>query len=137
MRYDPITTLYQCLGLMPLRVLLVWFVGSLGAWTPLLLHRGFSAWQELFMWLVLYPFLLALHAISSGWWSLFAIPLFLILSWRIVVFLREEGSTNDVLWLYLLPFLIGLKQSREEWILAIIITSLVVYSRFGKQVSNH
>lgn len=128
MRIDPSSVFLNTLASTPPRIALAWMIGTLGAFAPILIRHGFESygiiqWQFLFL-----PFYLFLIAMTSGWWGFVAIPLALIFAWRLLVFVREEGSSMELLWIFVLPFLIGIRASEEAWpFAALLALGLIVF----------
>jgi hypothetical protein len=112
---------------MPLRVFLAWVVGTLGVFTPFLIRTGFDSFNIILWQLLLFPFELFIWAFLSGWWSFVAIPLLFAFCWRVLVFLRDEGSTSELFWLFILPFLIGIRGSGNDWPLAAFLAGFSIF----------
>ena len=115
MRIDPTSVFIHTIASLPLRLLLAWVVGTLGAFTPLLIRHGVEAFGVAHFQAIFFPFYLLVVAISSGWWSFISIPLLLVFAWHFVTFIREEGYAFNLLWIYLLPFLITIHVSSDSW----------------------
>ncbi len=127
MRVDPTAVFFHTIASMPLRVSLDRVVGTLGAFTPIFIQDGFESieiirWQFLF-----FPFYLFLIALFSGWWSFVAIPLLITFCWRVLVFMRDEGSTIELFWIFILPFLIGIRASTDAWPFAAFLAGMSIF----------
>jgi hypothetical protein len=55
---------------------------------------------------------------SSGWWALIAVPLFLLLIWRIRDYLHSDHSLWDLYWITLLTSAVMLRTSQDRWLYA-------------------
>ena len=112
MRVDPSAVFLHTLASTPLRIGLAWIIGTLGSIAPIFIRHGFESfgliqWQFLFL-----PFYLFLIAMMSG---CVAVPLVIVFAWRLLVFLRDEGSRMELFWIFILPFLIGIRTSEDAW----------------------
>lgn len=127
MRIDPAEVFASAVASLPLRLLLAWGVGTLGAFTPLLLAHGLESfaaigWQALF-----FPIYLFFTAMVSGWWGFVAVPLVVVFGWKVLVFLRGEGSGTDLCWIFLLPLLITIRASGSAWPFAAVGAGIAIF----------
>lgn len=121
---DPSAVFLHTFTSLPLRFVLAWAVGTLGAFTPIFIRHGFEA-VEIIQWQFLFfPLYLFFSAMMSGWWGFVAIPLLVGLCWRLLVFLRYEGSRMELLWIFILPFLIGIRTSGDAWPFAALLAAI-------------
>lgn len=131
MRIDPADVFAHTVVSVPLRFCLAWTVGTLGSFMPIVIGHGFDALAGIGWVLLFFPFYLFLIALFSGWWAFVAIPLLLMWAWRALVFLREEGLTRELFWIFMLPFLIAIRASQNAWPRAALIAAIVIVSMAG------
>ncbi|MDB2673770.1 hypothetical protein N9Y81_02315 [Akkermansiaceae bacterium] len=126
MRLDPLDVFSHTAVSMPGRFLLAWILGTLGAFIPILIGSIFESWFGVFgviQWqFLLLPLYLLLIALVSGWWSFVAVPLLLVFAWKFIVFLRGDGDSVALGWIFLLPCLIGFRTSGDGWPLVAILS---------------
>lgn len=115
MRIDPSAVYLHTLASTPLRIGLAWMIGTLGAYAPIIIRHGFETFEVIQWQFLFFPFYLFICAMMSGWWGLVAVPLLLVLAWRLLVFVRDDGSKFELLWIFLLSFLISIRTSEEAW----------------------
>lgn len=129
MRTEPTAVFFHTVGSVPLRMGLAWIIGTLGILGPSFIGHGPVSLAEIGYQFLFFPLILLALAFFSGWWSFLAIPLLAILAWRVRSFLRDEGSTIELYWIFALPFLICLRVSGDAWLVAIgfiVVVSLFV-----------
>jgi hypothetical protein len=128
MRIDPSSIFLHTIASVPLRVLLGWLAGTLGAFTPVFLQAGIEAWGIIHWQFLFFPFYLFLIAFFSGWWGLVAVPLLIAFGWKLLSFMREDSDLLDLAWLFLLSFLITIRCSGDHWPLAAVVAAaMLVY----------
>jgi hypothetical protein len=123
MRIDPTSVFFHTIVSLPLRLVLAWCVGTLGAFTPVWLRGGVDAFAIIGWQLLLFPIYLFFVAIISGWWGLAAVPLLIVLAWRLLLFVRDESDTLDLLWIYLLSMMISIRASGGALPVAVLIVA--------------
>ena len=136
MHVDPTEVYFQTIRSVPLRIALAWVVGALGAFTPVFIAAGFETvdmlgWQVLF-----FPFYLFLVASISGWWGFVAFPLLIVFAWRGLEFLRGDGYALELFWIFILPFLIGIRMSGQHWPLAALIAGIALLFVVWRRLSG-
>lgn len=120
MRIDPPAVFLHTMASVPLRMGLVWLAALAGSFSPLLLAEGMDAFEVLRWHAILLPFYLVIIARASGWWAFVAVPLVFVLAWRVLVYLRDDGFSLDLLWIFLLAFLISIRASAGAWPVAVV-----------------
>ena len=132
MRIDPTEVFTHTIASIPLRVCLAWMAGTLGAFTPIFIGHGFGTFGIIGWQLLFFPFYLFLVSLLSGWWAYIAFPLLIVLIWRLFVFLREE-STSELFWMFIMPFLIGIRVSGQAWPLAALLAGVAIFFFMRRQ----
>lgn len=112
----------------PLRFLLAWVAGTLGAVIPSLMGEGMYA-LDTFAWrLLFFPFHLMVLAVwGGGWtgqWAFVAIPLLLVLGWRLLKYLLDDGHAPQLAWIFWLAFVIALPESGRFWPVAAVLAAI-------------
>lgn len=125
MRFDPTAVFFHTIFSLPLRALLAWIAGSLGAFTPSFIGFGFWAFEGAGWLFMLFPIHLVLMVLFSGWWGFVAFLLLIAFGVRVFMFIRD-GMTTDLFWLFMLPFLIGIRGSMEAWPIAALLAGICI-----------
>lgn len=126
MRLDPLDIVAHTALSLPIRVLIVWVVGTLGAFCPLLFGYGFDAFAGLGWQMMFFPLYLFILAVASGWWAFVAVPLLLPLAWKGIRFIREDNTPHELHWIFILAYGIGIRASHERWMVAALVGVLAL-----------
>jgi hypothetical protein len=127
MRIDPTDVFAHTVVSIPLRFCLAWAVGTLGSFLPIVVGHGFDEFLAIGWVLLFFPFYLFLVAFFSGWWAFVALPLLLAWAWRVVVFLKGDGLTKELFWIFMLPYLIAIRASQDAWPWAALIAAAAIF----------
>lgn len=144
MRIDPVDIFAHTMVSAPLRFCLAWLVGTLGSFAPVFLVGGMQTLQLIGWQLLFFPFYLFLVAMFSGWWSFIAVPLLVVWAWKAFAFMKDEGTTKNLLWIFILPFLISIRTNEDVWpwpaLVAVILLLVFVggpylSAKYGREAS--
>lgn len=125
-KYDPAEVFVSALSITPVRFLCAWLAGSLGMFLPLLLSEGRGA-LELLMWQILmFPFQLVIVAFMSGWWGVVAVPLILVVAYKLCRFMINDNTGSDLMVVFLMTYLIAVKQGLESSLILTLVCSVVI-----------
>jgi hypothetical protein len=127
MRVDPLDIFSHTIVSLPARLVFAWALGTAGAFVPILIGNGFGAFEVIRWQFLFFPIYLFVLPLLSGWWGVLGLPLLVAFAWRIIVFLREESDVVDLGWIFILPFLIGIRATGERWPIAAIVAAAIVF----------
>jgi len=122
MRIDPVEVCSNALTITPLRLMAVWLAGALGSFLPLLISGGVDGVGALGLHLPLFPVYLFVIAFASGWWALIAVPLILILSYKMLRFVVNDNAGSDLIFIFTISYWIGIRPAlHSHWIIGAVI----------------
>ncbi len=130
MRIDPIEVLGSVLAITPVRLLAAWLAAGLGGFTPVVVSKGFTAFEDFGWWMVFFPFNLFFTALNSGWWALAAVPLILVMSFRMIRFLFNENAGSDLLVIFALGYFVAISAADPAWVKGFIVAMATAASAF-------
>ena len=133
MRTEAAAVFFHTVGSVPLRMGIAWIIGTLGVLVPSFIGHGPLSLAEIGYQFLFFPLILLAITILSGWWSFVAVPLLAILAWRVHCFLRDEGSTIELYWIFALPFLICIRLSGNAWPVAAALIGVVSFFVLRRQ----
>lgn len=96
MKLDSAEVLASAAACTPLRVGAVWGAAGLGAVAPTIGMSGADLGAAVWI-MILCPFYLLIVALSSGWWSLVAVPFLLGLTYQATFYVVQDRP-RDQLW---------------------------------------
>jgi hypothetical protein len=137
MRIDPQEIFGHALAVTPLRFGLAWLSGTIGAAAPIGLFGGDLAIDDFGWGLLFLPFYLLIMAITSGWWSFIAGPLLIVLAWRIILFMRNDNSGSDLVGIFTLSYLIGIRGAGSDWPIGLVFGAFFIYMTFQVDREKH
>lgn len=98
------------------RVAAVWAAVAGGLILPSILRGDLDEIGRLLGPILLLPLTLVFIAMTSGWWSLVAVPLTVILIWRALRFIHGDHAGSGLILLLPLSFMIAVKASAgRDW----------------------
>lgn len=133
MRTEPTAVFFHTVGSVPLRMGIAWIIGTLGILVPSFIGHGPVSLAEIGYQFLFFPLILLALAFFSGWWSFIAVPLLAVLAWRVRSFLRDEGSTIELYWMFVLPLLICIRVSGDAWPVAAALIGVVSFFVLRRQ----
>lgn len=136
MRIDPAAVFVHTLASLPARVAVVWIVGALGAFSPILFRDGGFGNIDVFLGQLAFLPVYLLWATLDGWWTLLTLPLLLAFLWHAVIFIRDDDSTADLFWIFMPPCLISLPAHGSLGTSVVLLTAaslFLVIRRYRRQ----
>ena len=109
MKIDPVEVCSNALAVTPLRLLAVWLAGAFGSFLPLLIVGGVDSFGSLGLQILLFPAYLFFVAFASGWWALIAVPLILVLSYKMLLFVVNDNTGSDLMVIFTMSYWIGIR----------------------------
>ena len=121
MKYDPVEVFVNAIAITPIRFLFAWLAGSFGSFLPGVLSDGKDAFEILAWQIFLFPFYLVVVAFMSGWWGVVAVPLILVVSYKLCRFMINDNTGSDLMVIFLLTYLIAMRVGLHS---SMILTSI-------------
>jgi len=127
MRIDPLDVIANALASLPLRLAIAWLCGIAGSFMPLFISKGFCAFQSLGWHWLLFPAYLLYMAVDGGWWTIVALPLLAMLAWRMIAFMRNENTGSDLVSIFTISYLIGIRAAESHLLIGILLAAYLIY----------
>ena len=98
----------------PGRMALSWIAGALGISAAAVFGHGIHAFVVIFVAAPLFPVYVLTVALTSGWWSIVAIPLLLVVAFIIRSYLHEESCPGALQTVFVACYLISIRLGDEN-----------------------
>jgi hypothetical protein len=130
MRIDPIEVFSSALAITPLRILIAWLAGSVGAFLPAILGSGLDATAFLGWQIGFFPFYLLVVVLNSGWWAVVAMPMIIVLAFKMLMFLRNDNEGSDLIIIFSLSYFISIRMIDANWLYGVLVGILLVLASY-------
>lgn len=114
MKWDPAEVFVNAIAITPIRLLVAWLAGSVGAFLPAVIGRGADAFEFLGWQIAFFPFYLVIMAFMSGWWGVIAVPLILVVAYKLCRFMISDNTGSELMVILTLAFLIAIRSGLDE-----------------------
>ncbi|NWK57730.1 hypothetical protein HW115_19080 [Verrucomicrobiaceae bacterium N1E253] len=123
MKIDPVEVFSNALAIAPIRFLFAWLSASLGGFVPMLLADGSDAFEGLGWYIPMFPFHLVVTAFMSSWWGVIAVPLILVIAYRLCRFMTSDNTGSELMVIFTLAFMISVKPGVDARMVPTIVCS--------------
>ena len=119
MPIDPADVFGQALALAPVRLALAWVVAGVGGYLPRLLdvrylgHESIGASEDLGWAVLMSPLYLFGVAAISGWWCVVALPLILVLAYRVVTLPMRDDLPSGLMIILTLSYWVAIGSAKS------------------------
>jgi hypothetical protein len=127
MKFDPVDICANAIAITPIRFLFAWLAGSMGSFLPVVFSDGKDAFEILAWQTFMFPFYLVVVAFMSGWWGVIAVPLILVVAYKLCRFMINDNTGSDLMVIFLLTYLIAIRGGLHSSMFLTSICGVVIF----------